>query len=133
MEYVITTARPLEEIETLTKGALERHGFSVQRTFSLHSATGAASGQGQPGYTVFLLYGPGAEQQPLGLLTLYRRGQQTVISPTLSPMADADVDANLVGALVLADLEVCVDTVGAEGCIKLKQTEEELGPNHDQV
>ncbi len=109
MEYVITTERSFDEIEALTTGALERHGFSLDRTFSLRSATNAASGQGHPGYSVFMLYGPGADRRPLGLLTLYRSGWQTVISPMLTPASDADVNANLVGALVLDELELCVD------------------------
>ena len=133
MEYVITTERSFAEIEILTKGVLERHGFTVQRTFSLHSATGVANGQEQPGYSVFLLCGPDTDRRPLGLLTLYRRGAQTVISPMLSAVADADVEAELIGTLVLGDLEMCIDAVGAEGCIDLIQTEEELKPDHDQV
>jgi hypothetical protein len=125
MEYVISTKQPFEEIETLTRGALERHGFTVQQTFSLHSATGALSGQGHLGYSVFMLYGPSADRRPLGLLTLYRRGGQTVINPMLSPAAGADVDANLVGALVVGELELCVDVAGAERCIDLRLAEEE--------
>jgi hypothetical protein len=133
MEYVITAERPFEEIETLTRGALERHGFTVQRTFSLQSATGAASGQEQPAYSVFLLCRSDAERQPVGVLTLYRRDAQTVIKPVLSLLADADAEAELVGALVLGDLEMCIDAVNAERCIDLTRTEEELKPDHDQV
>jgi hypothetical protein len=106
MEYVITSERPFGEIEALTRGALERHGFMVQQTFSLHSATGAADRPQQPGYGVFMLHDPGTLRQPLGLLTLYRRGRQVVIRPMLSSAADVDVDADLVGALVLAGLEL---------------------------
>jgi hypothetical protein len=129
MEYVITTERSFGEIETLTKHALERHGFSVQRTFSLQSATGAAGGQEQPGYSVFLLCRSGTDRRPLGLLTLYRRGAQTVINPMLSLVADADVEAELIGALVLGDLGICIDAGGAERCIDLARTEEELRPD----
>ncbi len=118
MEYVITIERPFEEIETLTRGALERHGFTVQRTFNLQSATGAVSGQEQLGYSVFLLGRADADRQPLGLLILYRRGAQTVINPKLWVLTDADVQAELVGALVLGDLEVCVDAVSAEKWIE---------------
>ncbi len=131
MEYVITTEQPFEEIEALTKGALERQGFTVQRTFSLHSATRAASGQGHLGYSVFMLYGSDADRRPLGLLTLYQRGGQTVINPKLSPAAGADLDASLVGALVLDELELCVDVTGAERCIDLGLAEEEVGPDSD--
>lgn len=125
MEYVITIERPFEEIETLTRGALERHGFTVQRTFSLQSATGAAGGEEQPGYSVFLLCRSDADRRPLGLLALYRRGAQTVINPMLSLEADADVEAELVGALVLGDLDMCADTGGAERCVDLTHIEEE--------
>jgi hypothetical protein len=133
MEYVITTERPFEEIETLTRGALERCGFAVQRTFSLQSATGPASEQEQLGYSVFLLSRPDANWRPLGLLVLYRRGAQTVIKPMLSLRADADAQAELVGALVLGDLEMCIDTVGAETCIDVTSTEEEPRPDDDQA
>ena len=133
MEYVITIERPFEEIETLTRGALERHGFTVQRTFNLQSATAAENGQEQPGYSVFLLCRADVAQRPLGRLILYRRGAQTVINPRMSLADDADVAAELVGALVLGDLEMCIDAVNAERCIDLTRTEEELRPDHDQV
>ena len=133
MEYVITIERPFEEIETLTRGALERHGFTVQRTFNLQSATAAENGQEQPGYSVFLLCRAGIDQRPLGLLILYRRGAQTVINPIVSLAGDADVAAELVGALVVGDLEMCIDAVSAEKCIDLTRIEEEPRPDHDQV
>jgi len=133
MEYVIAIERPFEEVETLTRCALERHGFTVQRTFSLQSATGAESGQEQLGYSVFLLCRSDADRQPLGLLVLYRRGVQTVINPILWPLADADVEAELVGALVTGDLEMCADAVSAERWIDPTRTEEALRADHDQV
>jgi hypothetical protein len=131
MEYVIKLERPFEEIETLTRSALERHGFAVQRTFSLQSAAMAASGEEQPGYSVFLLSRPEADQRPLGLLALYRRGALTVIRPQLSLVADADVEAELIGALAVANVEICVDAAGSERCIDLKQIDEETRPTHD--
>lgn len=133
MEYVITIEGPFEEIETLTRGALERYGFAVQRTFSLQSATGPARGQEQLGYSVFLLSRPDADGRPLGLLALYRRGAQTVIRPMLSLIADADVQAELVGALVQGDVELCIDVVGAERCIDPTRTEEESTQDGDQA
>jgi hypothetical protein len=42
----------------------------------------------------------------------------------VSPAGDADVAAELIGALVLGDLEMCIDAAGSEECIDLKQTEE---------
>ena len=63
-----------------------------------------ASGQGRPGYSAFMLLGLGAVRRPLGLLTLYQRGRQTIIKPMPSPAADADADAGPAGALVLAGL-----------------------------
>ena len=133
MEYVISIEQPFEEIEALIKGALERHGFTVQRTFDLQSATGAVSEQERLGYSVFLLRRSDADHQPLGLLVLYRRGAQTVISPMLSLRSDADLEAELVGALVLGDLEMCVDAVGAKRCIDPIRNEEEQRADYDQV
>ena len=133
MEYVITIERPFEEIETLTKVVLERHGFAVERTFSLQSAAGVASGQEHPGYSVFLLRRSDEDRRPLGLLTLYRRGAQTVINPILSLVADADVEAELIGALALGDIGICVESAGVEGCIDLARTEEEAGSDREQV
>ena len=133
MEYVITVERPFEEIETLTRGALERYGFTVQRTFDLQSATGAVSGQEQLGYSVFLLCRSDADRQPLGLLVLYQRGAQTVIRPTPWLLTDADVEAELVGALALGDLELCIDAVSAEQGIDLVPIDREERPDHDQV
>ena len=126
MEFVITTERPFEEIETAARVALERHGFTVHRTFSLQSAIGLAGGREQPGYSVFLLHSSDSVRGPVGLLALYRRGIQTVISPMLSPVADADVEAELIGALVLGGLELCMDARGAEKCIDLAQSEEDV-------
>ena len=132
MEYVIKLERPFEEIETLTRGALERHGFAVQRTFSLQSAAVPTSGQEQLGYSVFLLSRPEADQRSLGLLALYRRGALTVIRPLLSLVAGADVEAELTGALAVANVEICIDAAGSERCIDLKQIDEEARPTHDQ-
>lgn len=133
MEYVITIERPFEEIETLTRAALEQHGFAVERTFSLLSAAGVASGQEQPGYSVFLLCRSDGDRRPLGLLTLYRRGAQTVINPMLSLVVDADVEAELIGALVLGDIGMCIESAGVDRCIDLAGTEEELRSDHEQV
>ena len=131
MEYVITTERPFPEIEILAVGALERHGFVVRRTFSLHSATRAARANGSPGYSVFMIYGTGASQQSQGLLTIYQRGGHTVINPVLSSPADADLDAELVAAFTLSGLEFCVDVTGTEKCINPRLTDEETGTEHD--
>ncbi|NIV32795.1 MAG: hypothetical protein GWN58_26125 [Anaerolineae bacterium] len=56
-----------------------------------------------------------------------------MINPIMSLAGDADVAAELVGALVLGDLEMCIDAASGERCIDLTQTEEELRPDHDQV
>ncbi|MGD2205962.1 MAG: YHS domain-containing protein [Anaerolineae bacterium] len=117
MEYVITTEQPFEQIESRIVAALEQHGFAVQRTFSLRSATGSVSANENPEYSVFMIYGSHARQQPVGLITLYQRGGRTVIRPVLTPSADADMDAELVAVLVLSGLEFCVDVVGSEACI----------------
>lgn len=122
MEYVVTSGRCFEEVEALTVAALERQGVVVQRTFSLHSAvegsTPAIEGTGSnPGYSVLMLHTSGVQRRPLGLLTLYQRGERTVIRPVLAQPMGEDMDADLVMALVLSGLEFCVDVAGAQDCI----------------
>jgi YHS domain-containing protein len=139
MEYVITANRPFEEIEALTTHALEQQGLVVHRTFSLRSAVGAAGGitnsvkgtGSSPGYSVLMLYASGTQRRPLGFLTLYERGRRIVINPVLTPMdngrpalpvgegeaVSADADAEVVAALVLSELEFCVEVAKGEACI----------------
>jgi hypothetical protein len=114
MEYVITTERPFHEIEAVATAALERQGFVIQRTFSLHSATAASSLNASPGFSVFLLYWNDARLQPVGSVTLYQRGRWTVISPQLTSPADGDMDADLLAALMLGGLEFCLGLGGDE-------------------
>jgi len=133
MEFVITIDRPFEEIEGLTSAVLERHGFAVERTFSLQSAAGAAGQHEQPGYSVFLLSRSDGDRRPLGLLTLYRRGAQTVIRPILSLAADADVEAELIGSLIVGDMGMCIEAARTDGCTELTRTENELRSDHEQV
>ena len=132
MEYVITASRPFGEIEAKTIGALEQRGFVVRRTFSLHSATGGddSSPGRRPGYSVLMLYAAGAQRQPLGLVMLYQQGKQTVINPVLTaPSASQaepapgseDADAELIAALVLAGLDLCLDHTDGTECITLEQ------------
>lgn len=129
MEYIVTSDQPFEEIEALTIATLERQGLVIRRTFSLHSAVvgrPAASkrASGNPGYSILMLHGAGVQGRPLGSLTLYRRGERTVIIPALTSPADADVEADLVAALVLGDLEFCMEVAGAERCIEPKKKDE---------
>lgn len=148
MEYVITTDQPFEEIEAVTVEALERQGWVVQRTFSLSSAVGAGgrdSGSskgtaGNPGYSVLMLYGLGVRRRPLGLITLYQRGGQTVIRALPTPVEnrrplsvdahdsitdqDADANAELVAALVLSGMEFCVDVADGQNCIDTREAGE---------
>jgi hypothetical protein len=116
MEYVITTNQPFEAIEALATEALEQQGFEVECTFSLHSVAGVGRGSLKtgPGYSVLMIYAPGIEHQPLGLVTIYERGEQTVIRPMLklptskqSPpeVGDGGADAELVAALALGGLD----------------------------
>lgn len=126
MEYVITSEQSFDEIEALTITALERHGLVVHRTFSLHSAAGtrtkaAEYTQGSPGFSVLMLYTAGRLSQPVGLFTLYQRGARTVIVPALTADS-ADMDADLVGALLLADLGLCVEVSGSERCSDVQQS-----------
>ena len=97
MEYEIKSKRPFPEIERRTVDALERHGFVVRQTFSLHSAAEAAKVETGPGYSVFMIYETDASRQPVAQLTLYQRGARTLIQPALSVTAYADLDADLVG------------------------------------
>jgi hypothetical protein len=119
MEYVIPGKGHFQEIEARTMSALEKQGFAVQRTFSLHSATLSDSGSGGccPGYGVLMLYASGARHEPLGLLILYERGEQTVIHPALASSAGDDVEADLATALALGGLDFCIDAAGREACI----------------
>ncbi len=147
MEYVITARRPFEETEALVIAALRQQGLLVQRTFSLRSAAGAAEesastprGTGSsPGYSVLMLYALGTPRRPIGLLTLYERDRRTVIKPVImpveyprpeSPMGEAqlapeDADADLVAALVLGGLELCVEVARGEECITAAAQSEE--------
>jgi YHS domain-containing protein len=130
MEYVVTSGRPFEEVEELTVAALERQGIVVQRTFSLRSAVEGSipttEGAGRnPGYSVLMLHTSGIQRHPLGLLTVYQRGERTVIHPVLAAPAGEDMDADLVMALVLSGLEFCVDVAGTPDCIDPNRTGED--------
>jgi hypothetical protein len=124
MEYVITADRPFEEIEAQTIEALERWGFVVQRTFSLRSAIRTEiGGTGEkPGYSVLMLYASDSQRRPLGLVTLYERGERTVISAVPASPDGTDENADLVAALILGGLEFCVGTVVGAECIDLGVT-----------
>lgn len=124
MEYVITTDRPFPEIENLAVKALEEHGFAVQQTFSLHSATRPQSTNGNPGYSVFMLYQNDTFRRPVGSVTVYQRSGRIVIQPVLTLPADRDIDADLVAALVQAGLDFCVEVTGSEDCIGIDQEPE---------
>jgi hypothetical protein len=113
MEYMVTSNRPFQDIETQIVDALERRGLGVQCTFSLGSAMARSTGQpeGNPGFSILMLYMPGAQRQPLGLVTLHEREGQLVIHPTLTSQARKDIRAELVAALALAGLDFCVSTL----------------------
>ena len=153
MEYVIRANRAFEEIEAQTIDALERHGFGVQRTFSLRSATRADVGLagGDPAYTVLMLYSSAPPGRPLGLVLLYQRAGCTVLRSMLaspgSPGAGAPADvgdagAELVAALVGGGLDFCVDAafdggvvdgVERDSCFDAKRaTEEEQGARENE-
>lgn len=124
MEYMVTSDRPYRDIETQIIEALEQRGLGVQCTFSLGSATALRTGQpeGNPGFSVLLLYMPDAQRQPLGLVTLYEREGQLVIHPALTSQAREDIGAELVAALALAGLDFCVSTLNRGNCIDPKET-----------
>ncbi len=144
MEYLIASDLPFDEIEAQIVEALERQGWMVQRTFSLRSVVGAdrrdrgtltlpdhsgATGA-KPGYSVLMLYAAGALRRPLGLITLYERGDRTVVKPVLAPArsqepssadaqeasapAGSDAHAVLVAALVRGGLRFSIDVANGE-------------------
>jgi YHS domain-containing protein len=153
MEYVVTTERSFDEIESRTIGALERHGLLVQRTFSLRSAVGAGSMASQkpsapagaePGYSVLMLYAAGALRRPLGLITLFQRGDRTIISPVLTlnedqqrlavdpeqPVAGAgsDLNAQLLAVLVQGGLEIRTEADATDRGLDPGMVSVETGP-----
>ena len=142
MEYVITSGLGFDEIETYVLEALRGQGLDVQRTFSLRSAVGtsgdatarqtpqARSGGGEdsPGYSVLMLYGSGDPKRPVGLLTLYERGEQIVLNPLFTqpergqpPLSGADrwadAEAELFAALAQSELGSCITPAEGEECI----------------
>ena len=135
MEYLIRSEEPFEQLEARVVGALGRHDVSVQRSFSLHSATQGEHGlvleadDGPPGFSVFWLYSSGARRQPLALVTLYQRQGRTFFRavsavdgrPSPDGAESADLAAGLVAALVLDGLEVCTGLDGRRGCVDAAQ------------
>jgi len=118
MEYLIAAGRPFQEIEARTISALQREGFTVQRTFSLDSVTTVAGDDLYPGFSVLMLYAERAPQQPLGLLTLYEQqaGQMVLRATLRSPVQDTE--AELVVALNRSGLDFCVHAAGGLNCIE---------------
>jgi YHS domain-containing protein len=106
-EYVVKSDWPFEEIEARAMGVLEQHGFMVQRTFSLLSATASGTpGAGRGlGYSVLMVYGSGA------------RGGQTVIHPLFTSPVAADVEAEVVAALTQGGLAFCMDAPDQGPCL----------------
>jgi hypothetical protein len=80
MECVVTANLPFGEIEARTIDALERQGFHVQRTFSLHSALGARSEQRAcPGYSILLVHTLGTPQAAPGVVILRGEAGRTFV------------------------------------------------------
>jgi hypothetical protein len=155
MEYVITTDDSFDGIEALTIEALKQQGLDVRRTFSLRSATGQSASRafatasqqphpdsaGNPGYSVLLLYAAGAPRGPVGLLTLFERGGQMVISslPAGSgPEAGASVGAGqanaapdaaslLLAALIATGLDFCTVTGDRSHCVSADEITYQTG------
>lgn len=148
MEYVITTGGSFERIEELTTKALEQQGLAVRRTFSLHSAVALSAprassfdntphsppGVRGPDYSVLLLYETSA-RRPIGLLTLFERDGQMIISSEPAPsthspsqsdeaarsIREHDAGSLLVSALVAAGLDFCVGAAHGENCLTAEQ------------
>ena len=123
MQYVITAQRSFGEIEAQTIAVLEQQGFVVQRTFSLESATRSRGGglYASPGYSVLMLYASGYLREPLGLVTLYEQGGQTVIHPLFTLPAGGDVEAEMVAALGQSGLDFCVKARDGETCLQPRE------------
>jgi hypothetical protein len=123
MRYVITADRPFGEIEAQTIAVLEQQGFVVRRTFSLESATRSSSDGActSPGYSVLMLYASGFLREPLGLVTLYEQGGQTVLHSLLTLPAGGDVEAEMVAALAQSGLDFCVKARDGEICIQPRE------------
>jgi hypothetical protein len=123
MRYMITADRSFEEIEAQTIAVLEQQGFVIQRTFSLESATRSGGGgpNASPGYSVLMLYASGYLHEPLGLVTLYEQGGQTVLHSLFSLPAGGDVEAEMVAALAHSGLDFCVKARDGEPCIQPRE------------
>jgi hypothetical protein len=131
MEYLIRSGEPFEQLEARVVGALGRNDVSVHRSFSLQSATqgehgsGPDAGDGPPGFSILWLYTCGAHRRPLALVTLYQRQGRTILrampaaagGPHRGAPETADLEADLVAALVLDGLEICVGLDGRRGCV----------------
>jgi hypothetical protein len=145
MEYLINSKGPFQEIEARAVEALQQAGFLVQPTFRLLPSVSDVDDEGRtrsrsheanrgdPGYTVLMLYRSGLVQSPLGLVTLYGRGGQTVLRSQLEPFgADEvghpgkvqDVEAELAAALSQGDLDFCVHGAGDSECIDVASLKE---------
>ena len=123
IDYVITSDRRFDQIEAQTLDALEKQGFSVQRTFSLRSAAGAKGNNAtsSPGYSVLMLHTAGIQRQPLGHLHLFEQEGRIVIRPDLTAVDHVLTGAALVIALVLCGLDLCATASEVEECIELGQ------------
>ena len=131
MEYLLRSGDTFEQLEARVIGALARHGFMVQRSFSLHSATQGQlglplqSGDRPPGFSVLSLHGSGTQRQAVALVTLYQRQGRTIFrvvpataGPALPDVPEtADLEAELVAALILDGLEICLGLDGSQGCV----------------
>jgi hypothetical protein len=135
MEYPINSSGSFREIETRTVEALQRAGLLVRRTFCFAPPVpdGHGDSRGDPGYTVLMLYRSEPPQSPLGLVSLYGRGGQVVLRSQLAlpetgetgqPGESQDLEAELVAALSLGDLDLCVHAAGGSDCIDLEGLKE---------
>jgi hypothetical protein len=115
MVYLIQADRPFHEIEAQTTEALERRGYLVRCAFCFAMVRGRSGGEAL-GYSVLLLYAPGAPSRPLGRVTLKERGRAVVLYPIPASQIE-DFEANLVVAPSLGGLEFCVSFSNGEACI----------------
>jgi YHS domain-containing protein len=96
-----------------------------------------------------MLYAAGTLRQPLGLITLYERGDGTVISPVLTPVDNGslssteagnasigvgpDAEAELVAALIRGGLDLRLDLVREGESIAPGMSESEIAPSRRLV
>jgi hypothetical protein len=124
VRYLVRGSRPFGEIEAQVISALEHMGLLVQRTFSLHSAAGAAwEGAPCPGFSVLLVHSPLLPPAGFVLVTLYSQAGWAAIQAQIQPGPAEQHDrtgscegvaAAVASVLKLCDLELLAGPAGSD-------------------